>query len=565
MRKHALLLAGILVGCQVAPAAFALTLPGVVQPGRQRPIYSSPAEGTPLPTRPAETTSPEVKKPEVTGASFILHQVHVTGMTVFAPADFEPAYSDFLNTRIDGRDITKIMHAIQRKYQTAGYLFATVTLPKQPIKHGRLVLEVHEGTMSRVVLSGITKPKAPLKAYAQRLQAQKPVNIRGLERAMLLMNDLPGVQVKGYMAPTPHTDDDNTLTLVGTEKKAGGYLELNNRGSRYLGPWQVAADVWASQLFGRYSRTEAQMNFTPNMNRMRLYNITNTTPVGGNGMVLTGQILHADSAPGYTLSDLDVESINDTVSMGLRYPVLRTRARNLFLSVKAQAINTQTRSLGSKLSADRLRVIRAGGSYDFVDAMRGITLVDVEASAGLHMFGASAQGEGVFSRKNANPQFTKVTAGFSRLQPLGEASSLLVAAQGQYSFRPLPAAEEYGYGGSDFGRAYDSSEITGDNGLAVKAELRTTPDWLYSATSLTNQSYLYSFADSGVVWNINRPGDGSEQTRATGSSVGVGLNLQFLHNTGLSVQVAQPVGRAVNTQQDEHNWPRVFVRLNHTF
>ena len=127
----------------------------------------------------------------------------------------------------------------------------------------------------------------------------------------------------------------------------------------------------------------------------------------------------------------------------------------------------------SRISKDIIRAARLRADYDFVDTLIGpaVNLVSVEASQGLDILGARESGSPDLSRAAGRSDFTKLTVTTQRLQALGGGFSLLTAANGQYAFSPLLAAEEFGFGGTQFGRGYDPAELTGDHGLAAKLEL----------------------------------------------------------------------------------------------
>src|SRR6185437_9133865 len=81
-------------------------------------------------------------------------------------------------------------------------------------------------------------------------------------------------------------------------------------------------------------------------------------------------------------------------------------------------------------------------------------------------------GSALLSNPYGQSDFTKLTFNTSRLQELNDKFSLLAASAGQVSNAPLLVSEQFGFGGPVFGRAYDTSEITGDDGIAASLELR---------------------------------------------------------------------------------------------
>lgn len=109
---------------------------------------------------------------------------------------------------------------------------------------------------------------------------------------------------------------------------------------------------------------------------------------------------------------------------------------------------------------------------DGADRWDGYTTATVTMSRGLDVFHSSDAGNVLLSRLAANPAFMKFEGMVTRLQDLPGRFSLLATVTGQQTSNILFSSEEFGYGGQTLGRAYDSSEITGDQGLAGGLELR---------------------------------------------------------------------------------------------
>ncbi|MCA1481484.1 ShlB/FhaC/HecB family hemolysin secretion/activation protein, partial [Bradyrhizobium sp. NBAIM08] len=119
-------------------------------------------------------------------------------------------------------------------------------------------------------------------------------------------------------------------------------------------------------------------------------------------------------------------------------------------------------------------------------------------SQGLPVMGASRSGSDELTNPGGQSDFTKATLEASREQGLTEEIGVQVAFAGQKSLDRLLSSEQFGYGGSRFGRASDFAEISGDDGVAGGMELRYGRDvelsWL--------QGYqLFAASDVGLVWN----------------------------------------------------------------
>lgn len=130
---------------------------------------------------------------------------------------------------------------------------------------------------------------------------------------------------------------------------------------------------------------------------------------------------------------------------------------------------------------------------------------------------------------------------------------------GQRASKALYSSEEFGFGGPSVGRAYDSSEMTGDHGIGGSLEVQYTSLEPLNKFKLTPSA----FYDLGKIWNI----DQGQADGVSASSAGVGLNLS--HPSGITgnLTIAQPLSKAIDTPtygNNGHN-PRVYFQLGWGF
>ena len=147
----------------------------------------------------------------------------------------------------------------------------------------------------------------------------------------------------------------------------------------------------------------------------------------------------------------------------------------------------------------------------------------------------------------------------SRLQPLVEDVNILVGAIGQTSFGDsLLSSEQFGLGGLVYGRSYDPSEITGDHGLAGKAEVQWNA---IDRVSFLSNIQFYGFYEGGAVW-LERPLPG-ENKRESLTSAGLGVRLATWDSVAASIELSKPLTRTVAAEGDKD--PRVFFSVGTSF
>jgi hemolysin activation/secretion protein len=247
--------------------------------------------------------------------------------------------------------------------------------------------------------------------------------------------------------------------------------------------------------------------------------------------------------------------------------LIRSRAENLNLILDFDSRDSDSidRRANALIFDDHLRVLRLTANYDTSDNLfdrEGTNQASFEAHKGLGILGASRSYDSIeelagdqLSRSDGKADFTKLTTELSRIQQLYDKFSMQVAATGQYSFDPLLTSEQFSLGGAQYLRSYDPSEFLGDNGYALKAELR------YSDTLATGplHSYqLYAYYDEGQVWN-RHPLPGDNPNGLTAQSVGGGVRVTVTDYVSGYLEVSQPIARQVPTYTDLA--PRAFFSL----
>ena len=263
------------------------------------------------------------------------------------------------------------------------------------------------------------------------------------------------------------------------------------------------------------------------------------------------------SKPGYTLEPYAIEGNSTFLSAGLTYQWVRQRQENLSLKLALDGRNIESDLLNMSLTRDRIRALRLSFSYDRTDAWGGFNNLMGKVSFGLDGLGSSQAGALNLSRAEARPDFKKIELFFSRLQDLGGQTSLLLSGSGQMSSHALYSAEQFGYGGQTFGRAFDSSELIGDSGVAGSVEMRFD-GWNH----LQPFSILpYAFYDIGMVWNSGNT------NRRSGASAGFGVRtfskFGLYGNLGLAWPLTRDIATPINGSSKSA--PRLLLQVYKEF
>ncbi|WP_322032845.1 ShlB/FhaC/HecB family hemolysin secretion/activation protein [Paraburkholderia sp. J76] len=502
-------------------------------------------------TLKGETVEPAVVSPveanrqasQDSAVSFTVRRVTVTGMTRYGVGTFRPLLETIENRPVTLADVNAVAQQITARYRADGYLLVRTLVPAQSLENGELVIEVVEGKLNRVDVQG--HESRAMHGYAEKLMQEQPLSAETLERNLMLMNDLPGNQVRATLVPSKN--EAGTDAVLNNEfRRWDGFFGLDNRSSRYYGPWQWYAGVGLNDPTGLGDRLSVRGGMSLDGRKMSFYEGQYEVPLGSDGVALSLLAQHSDGhadLPSY----LNANSQGDNFAARLTWAPVRSREQTVKFTGALTAFNGRSVYLDDPSlppsSNDRIRALRVGASYDFTDPRGGRNLIKGEVSQGLDGLGASTGNTINPSRQGGRTDFTKLQLDAQRMQDLSWITpglGLYLAATGQTSFgKPLLAPEQFGVGGNFFGRGYDPSEIAGDSGVAGKVELQYNRVHKIGDRAVPAQYYAYW--DIGKVWNI-QPYYVRSQSLA---SAGAGVHLNVAKRTYVSPEIAFPLTRPV--------------------
>lgn len=496
-----------------------------------------------------------------------LADIQLTGVTVYKPGQLAPLYKDKIGKIITLADVYDIAAALTRKYRNDGFILTQVVVPPQTIEGGHVKLQVVEGFIGKIEIQGTDSPSAveTVRAYAAHVRSSgRALNVKELERALLLINDLPGLQAHGVLSPSKTTVGAADLTIVMEKRKPyDAKIGVDDYGSKFLGPWQLTAAASLNSVFGHNERITAQIVDAPNGNfssELLYGGLDYEQPIFDSG--LTFELFTNDTStnPGFTLDQFDVRGNSFLAGGRLKYPFIRTRALTDTGRITLDYNDVDTSDNIEPDKHDRIRSVRVGNKIEYLDTFfgAGYNVFDVEGSHGLDIFGARPSSATNISRADATPDYSKVGGEAQRLQRLTDNLNLLTAVNGQWSGDNLYTSEEFGIGGTSYGRGYDPSEILGDSGIAGKLELQWN-DPIQFSPLFKNQ--FFAFYDLGRVWTNNATT--AAEARASLASTGFGVRSTIDKATDMGLMVGFPLTKPVATRGD--NSPRVFFGLYHKF
>ncbi|MEM7617668.1 MAG: ShlB/FhaC/HecB family hemolysin secretion/activation protein, partial [Pseudomonadota bacterium] len=533
-------------------------------PGPADSIYIDPfKEQKKIPNKPPERfIIPEVNNNiEIPNAAkninFTLRKLQINGSTIFSEEELKELYSKYIDKKISLEVVWMIAGRITSKYQSAGYFISKAYVPAQEISDGIVIINVVEGKISDVQIDSESSNNYLIQQMIAELKTNIPINAYKLESFMLRMNDLPGLEYRALMEPMNDSGDGATrLNLKPIEESPSSKVSFDNYGSRFIGPFRTTL-IYQDSFLPLHDTSFAILASNPT-SEVKYGSVQHDISIWPEWEVNLAAS-HVVSEPGSLLTSSDLDSETSELSFGITWQPIRQRARNMKLQLKFDGKNTNGDVLTSEpLTRDRVRVARLDINYDQADRFRGHNYFNINLNQGLDVFSSSQAGDLNLSREEATPDFSFASFYYIRQQILKNKFALISHITGQIASDPLFSSEEFTYGGQSFGRAYDSSEINGDDGLAASIEFR------YLDVKTKNRSLQitpYSFYDIGKVWN--QDADDIDQSAA---SIGFGGIFDY-NDLSANLGIAWPLTKSVNTPLYGGNGknPRYLMQISYEF
>jgi len=541
-------LGGILSMC--AAPALAQSGPRLIDPATQYPQQIAPKADAGTVAKDAPTAA--VAAPAGPSVSFTLTDMTISGAEAVDQAKLRNIWQPLRGKTVTTQDLSAISNQIAQLYAQSGYELVSVQVPAQQFAGGKVQVEVIEGHIDGVTIEGNTADTdlTLLKSYAAAIITDRPLRKLTLERYILLMNDIPGLKVGSRFEPIPGAPGAVRLVLTVLLSRYEWGAQINNVGVGSLGNTQGTVVGAVNGLFQQGDQTQLTLGLPAEPERYQYVGLSHRTPIGSNGMAFqfgAGYLRTNPSGPG-------LQGDADIVSAMFTYPLIRSVDQSLILTAGADMLNSNSALLGMALANERTRNLRASALYVLSDAWKGTTTVNMSIAQGIDALGAR-RGNVAYG----GPTYTKLGFLLTREQQLPWDMILRGKLQAQYSPNRLPNSEQFLFGGSFLGRAFDTAYLAGDRGLATGFELAHptpagwTPDYLKG-------SEAFGFVDWGEALNIKTT-YALPYTHA--ASAGAGLRFKILEKA--TVELAG--GFVVNqpSQYTKAESPRFIFGFTRTF
>jgi hemolysin activation/secretion protein len=468
--------------------------------------------------------------------------------SIFSNDVFAPIIASCLGRTLDADALRELLSRVAGVARAKGYLFATASIAPQAVSAGVLRITLDEGRIDAVRSLG--KPNPQVDAILHRLVGKGPVRAKDFERALLLAGDVAGVRVTD--ARYVRQDGFGILLVTLADDRSAFFVQLDNRGTDIVGPVRATAVASLRGVAGKGDEVSLLVANTPFDPRELVFaQLKYAAPIDDRGDIIWSSAAFGHTRPGASLQQFDVKGDSFSLGTGLSHPLIRSRSTSLWGTIELRGLWLDQEILGVRIRRDRIITLSAGleGAAQWAG---GVARGNGAVVAGLPFDGVTRMGDPLASRGDGDARFVRMEFYGDWTRTVAPDVSIRVAGTGQLATRPLLASQELGLGGRLFGRAYDDSERSGENGVAGSVEARLD---VGSGSELIRRVQLYSFADAGYVDNARLGlGGGDLYSAGAGLRFGIGRSLNG------EAEIAAPLGADRITTGNRH--PRISLRLS---
>jgi hemolysin activation/secretion protein len=530
-----------------------------------RPDSGAVLEGAKSPEKPAESTAPALKVAEPTpAAADNTKRIHVTGFRFsgelpVAEADLQQVAAGQAGKGLTLNDLNQLAGQITHYLRGRGYPVATAYIPAQTISDGQVEITVIPGKYGAIIINNQARIiDDRLKKMAAGLKVGDVVTKAELERVLLLINDLPGVDVKATLASGQNAGTTElTLNVIDTDKYSGSAY-ADNWGNRFTGAVRGGFGVNVANL-SHYGDV-LQIGGQTAGDGLKGCNFDYDLPLGYRGARLAFDYSRIDYTLGKDFEDLDASGDTTVAGFTVSYPFRRSRNINL-----SGTIGFDYKDLNDELSGsdtpktDRIWKLGINGNYN--DRRGGVNQYALTWSYGdLSLDDAGAALTDSNSSKTAGG-FNKLSLNYRRQRQLNPKYSMGIQFSGQLSDSNLDSSEKLYLGGADGVRAYPQGEAASDQGGLLTVEFkRSISKW----SNPKNYFYLANFYDLGFGQLNKELWDGAdEENYRTLSDIGLGVGW-MRRNFNLRLDYAVKLGGG-DAESDTDRSGRIWLQCVRCF
>ena len=415
-------------------------------------------------------------------SSIFVNDIKFTGkVEKFTYSKLKSLLKDYINKKLTFFQINEAVELIQEFYLVNDFFLAKVTLPEQEVLDGIIYININEGSLD-------TKDPYVIKAEILRLYKDvltdylenalsTGVTKNGLERALLNINDLPGISAVSTIEPGADAGSSKIILNVVEDDLINGSITLDNHGNRYTAKQRSTIKLNVNNPF----KIGDKLSITKTFNTGQKFDFSQfdyEVPLGQSGLKAFASASRLEFEIGEELKTNPVSMGNaDTYEVGIKYPIQRTNNQSVFLKTsfeKKEIYNETTGVLTNNKILENAKIgIDFEGKNIFQDSsLSGVSVSGIFGELDLSKVSSDYLNDQKASGPKTHGDFNKVVLDFYHIHKFTDKINFKYYGSLQHASKNLDSSEKFSLGGVSGVRAYPSGEASGDEGHKLSIEVQ---------------------------------------------------------------------------------------------
>lgn len=455
----------------------------------------------------------------------LVKKFEIENNTVFSAEVLHELIKEYEGKELTLLEIKKVADIITKYYRSCGYFVARAYIPVQDLHDNVVKISIIEGMYGTFHIKNSSSVNdATINRYLSKLDSQSVISMDELEKQILLINSLSGVQIVNTEIFPGEQVGSSDFTITAKEhKRFEGYAGVDNYGNKYTGEYRASANGTINSPTG-YGDSLSIYVLNSLSSGLKYGHLSYALPIGDFGMKTTIGASGLKYTLGDSYKDLDAHGDATVLKAGVIFPIIKTMRSSLDIQGEyahrimsdwmvnendKKIIDDFTLSLNAYKSMNIFSINNSIlGTISFTQGNKNLKTQTAQVNDSV------IQSAGTFSKANLELTYN--------LQ-FDEKTELKTLFNGQKSFNNnLDSSQELSVCGPYGLRAYGDNELSGDQGYIFSAELS------HNLPKIENYSHQLSlFYDTTKIWKNRNAWNGLTDNIRTLSDVGISYNASY--------------------------------------
>ena len=446
-------------------------------------------------------------------------------------------------------DIQKALEALEQAYRRLGYSTVQVFVPEQELTSGVVRLQVTEGVVGKVIVSGNDRfDTGNVLAGLPSLKVGKVPNLRELSQNIQLSNENPAKQVEVVLGVSEEEGKVDAKIAVTEENPHRVFVTADNTGTVATGRLRTGIAYQNANMFNRDQTLTLAYTTSPDSPKgvkVDIFSVGYRIPLYGIGdsidVIYGNSSVNTPSSSPTLGGALGIVGKGDVFGLRLNHYFARQGeySSKLIFGFDYKYINSRCNSAGVPASIDPptppvascipytsrpLSVTYSGQKIGAGEALEYTVGVARNWALGSQYTNVNGSTDTYSYLTSGNRQtrdgFAIFRMGGSFVKAFGGDWQIRIAASSQFAGNPMVAAEQFGLAGSTAVRGFNERAVAADSGFLAITEIYG-PE-LAKDFGVEGSIRALAFYDIARGFNHNTAGS-TVPARVGIGSVGVGV------------------------------------------